>query len=221
MAASVGANALAHIGLGDAQQIHHVLLTDAAAFRLGLVVAFASATLFLMTAWGLYRLLRPVNPDVALLFLLLNTVGVAVQCASLLQLVNAMLIGQGGGGDLAPLQATALAQLSIETYRTGFVATQLFFGAWLFPLGYLVLRSGFLPRILGILLVADGVAEMIWFLQEFLLSTHPMITKPGTIVSLLAEVGLALWLLIKGVKPTGTHPTLAVGVPDPTPATVH
>jgi len=48
-----------------------------------------------------------------------------------------------------------------------------------------------------------------------------MITKPGTIVSLFAEVGLALWLLIKGVKPTDTHPTLAVGVPDPTPATVH
>ncbi len=220
MAASVGANALAHIGLGDAQQIHHVLLTDAAAFRLGLVVAFASAILFLMTAWGLYRLLRRVNPDVALLFLLLNTVGVAVHCASLLQLVTAMLIGQGGVGDLAPLQAS-LAQVSIETYRTGFVATQLFFGAWLFPLGYLVLRSGFLPRILGILLIADGVAEMIWFLQEFLLPTHPMITKPGTIVSLFAEVGLALWLLIKGVKPTDTHPTLAVGVPDPTPATVH
>jgi hypothetical protein len=50
------------------------------------------------------------------------------------------------------------------------------------------------------LLILDGVAEMVWFLQALLLPDHPEIKTPGTVVSLLAEVGLALWLLIRGVR---------------------
>ncbi|MBK6762863.1 MAG: DUF4386 domain-containing protein [Micrococcales bacterium] len=67
------------------------------------------------------------------------------------------------------------------------------------PLGYLVYKSGFLPRVLGVLLILDGVAELIWFFQALLLPDHPEIRTPGTFVSLLAEVGLMLWLLIVGV----------------------
>ena len=52
---------------------------------------------------------------------------------------------------------------------------------------------------LGVLLVLDGVAEMVWFLQGLLMPTHPGIKAPGTVVSLLAEVGLTLWLLVRGV----------------------
>ena len=202
MVASVGANALGHIGLGDAQQIYGAITTSGWAFRLGLVVAFVSAFLFLMAAWGLYVLLRPVNQDLALLFLLLNTVGVAIQCASMLQLVSAMLMVDVGGGlpSFQAAQSEAMAQLAINVYRTGFVTAQLFFGTWLFPLGYLVYKSGLLPRFLGVLLILDGVAEMIWFLQALLLPAYPQIKVPGTFVSLLAEVGLALWLLIMGVK---------------------
>jgi hypothetical protein len=155
-----------------------------------------------MAAWGLYVLLRPVNQDLALLFLLLNTVGVAIQCASMLQLVSAMLMVDVGGGlpSFQAAQSEAMAQLAINVYRTGFVTAQLFFGTWLFPLGYLVYKSGLLPRFLGVLLILDGVAEMIWFLQALLLPAYPQIKVPGTFVSLLAEVGLALWLVIKGVK---------------------
>ena len=210
---SVLANVLGHIGLGNAQQIYGSITTSGWSFRLGLVVAFVSAFLFLMAAWGLYVLLRTVNQDVALLFLLLNAVGVGVQCASLLQLVSAMLMVDSGAAPTTfqPAQTEAMALLAINVYRTGFVAAQLFFGTWLFPLGYLVYKSGFLPRILGVLLILDGVAEMIWFLQAFLLPAYPQIKVPGTAVSLLAEVGLALWLLIKAVKVT--TPTIAVSAP--------
>ena len=214
---SVLANLLGHIGLGNAQQIYGSITTAGWSFRLGLVVAFVSAFLFLMAAWGLYVLLRTVNQDVALLFLLLNAVGVAVQCASLLQLVSAMLIVDAGAAPTTyqPAQTEAMTLLAIHGYRMGFVAAQLFFGTWLFPLGYLVYKSGFLPRILGVLLILDGVAEMIWFLQAFLLPAYPQIKAPGTAVSLRAEVGLALWLLIKAVKVTA--PTIAVSAPSGAP----
>jgi len=206
MVVSVLANALGHIGLGDAQQIYVSVTTHPWLFRLGLVFAFVSAFLFLMTAWGLYVLLQTVNRDLALLFLLLNAVGVAIQCASLLQLISAIQ---------AP-EVPATAQLAANVYRGGFAAAQLFFGTWLFPLGYLVIKSRFLPRLLGILLILDGFAEMIWFIQALLLPAYPAIKVPGTVVSLLAEVGLALWLLIKGVSssaPASVVPPAPQGAP--------
>ncbi|MGB7979818.1 MAG: DUF4386 domain-containing protein [Candidatus Nanopelagicales bacterium] len=199
MVASVLADALGHIGLGSAPEILDSMTASPQAFRLGLVFAFLSAFLFLMAAWGLYVLLRPVSRDLALLFLLLNTVGVAIQCASLLHLVSAMHLAAGVEG-LPTLESQALALAAAEVFRSGFVMAQLFFGTWLFPLGYLVMKSGFLPRLLGMLLILDGVAEMVWFLQALLLPDHPEIKTPGTVVSLLAEVGLTLWLLIRGVR---------------------
>lgn len=125
---------------GQAEQIYNSITTGPGWFRLGLVAAFVTAFLFLMAAWGLYVVLRTVNKELALLFLILNAVGVAIQCASLLHLVYAMLIGglPSALPGVAAAEAQALALLAINVHRTGFVAAQLFLGTWLFPLGYLV-----------------------------------------------------------------------------------
>jgi hypothetical protein len=82
----------------------------------------------------------------------------------------------------------------------GLITAQVFFCTWLFPLGYLVYKSRFLPSLFGVLLVLDGFGVLIWFLQAFLLPDYPAIRYPGLIVSFVAEVGLALWLLVKGVN---------------------
>jgi len=200
--ASVLATMLGQIGLGEAQQVYQAIATNEGSFRLGLVIALISTFLFLMSAWGLYVLLRPVSKDLALLFLLLNAVGAAIAGASMLSLVSAMLQGDGANHMQAysAAQLEGLAYLSINVYKTGSVTAQLFFGTWLFPLGYLVYKSQFLPRFLGVLLMLDGIAVLIWFLQALLLPAYPAITYPGLAVSFIAEVGLALWLLVKGVK---------------------
>ena len=200
--AMVLADTLGHIGRGTTEQVYQAIVTNAGSFRLGLVIALISAFLFLMVAWSLYVLLRPVNRNLALLFLLLNTVGVAIQCASMFPLVSAMLQGDGVSHMQAysAAQLEGLAYLSINVYKTGFVTAQLFFGTWLFPLGYLVYTSRLLPRVLGVLLVLDGIAVLIWFLQALLLPDFSAIRYPGLLVSFIAEVGLALWLLVKGVK---------------------
>jgi hypothetical protein len=200
--AMVLADSLGHIGRGTAEQVYQAIVTNAGSFRLGLVIALISAFLFLMVAWGLYVLLRPVNRNLALLFLLLNIVGVAIQCTSMFPLVSAMLQGDGASHMQAysAAQLEGLAYLSISVYKTGFVTAQLFFGTWLFPLGYLVYKSRLLPRVLGVLLVLDGIAVLIWFLQALLLPDYPEIRYPGLVVSFVAELGLALWLLVKGVK---------------------
>jgi hypothetical protein len=200
--AMVLADTFGHIGRGTAEQVYQGIVTNEGSFRVGLVIGLISAFLFLMTAWGLYVLLRPINKNLALLFLLLNTVGVAIQCASMFPLVSAMLQADGASHMQAysAAQLEGLAYLSINVYQISFVTAQLFFGTWLFPLGYLVYKSGFLPRFLGVLLMLDGVAVLIWFLQALLLPDYHAITYPGLAVSFIAEVGLALWLVVKGVK---------------------
>jgi hypothetical protein len=206
--ASVLAGVLGSIGLGTVPQISEAILTDPGSFRLGLVIALISGCLFLVVAWGLYVILRPVNRDLALLFLALNAVGVAIQGAAFLSLVSALLqtdvVSHMQAYSAAQLEG--LAYLSIGVYKAGWVTAQLFFGTWLFPLGYLVYKSGLLPRWLGVLLVLDGIAVMIWFLQALLLPDYPAVRYPGLVVSFIAEVGLALWLLFKGVKVVDAGP---------------
>ena len=200
--ASVLATMLGQIGLGDAPQVYQAITTNEGSFRLGLVVALTTGFLFLMVAWGLYVLLRPVNRNLALLFLLLNAVGVAIQGASMLSLVSALLQGDPASHMQAysAAQLEGLAYLSINVYKAGWVTAQLFFGTWLFPLGYLVYKSGILPRFLGVLLVLDGIAVLIWFLQALLLPDYNAIHYPGLALSFVAEFGLALWLVVMGVK---------------------
>jgi hypothetical protein len=207
IAASLLATALGQIGLGTPPQVYQAILTNEGSFRLGLVIAFVTGFLFLMVAWGLYVVLRPVNRNLALLFLLLNAVGVAIQGASMLGLVSALLQGDASSHMQAysAAQLEGLAYLSINVYKAGWVTAQLFFATWLFPLGYLVYRSSFLPRFLGVLLVLDGFAVLIWFLQAFLLPDYPAIRYPGLVVSFAAELGLGLWLLVKGVKVDSTR----------------
>lgn len=203
--ASVLADVLGHIGIGTAEQTYQAITTHVASFRLGLVIAFVSTFLFFMAAWGLYVLLRSINERLALLFLLLNAIGVAIQGASMLSLVSAMSLG--GGADhlqaLTAAQVETLVYHSIHVHRTGFATAQLFFGTWLFPLGYLVYKSRSLPRFLGVLLMVDGIAVLLWFTQALVLPAHPEITYPGLAVSFVAEVGLALWLFVKGLNPVG------------------
>lgn len=197
--ANVLASRLGHIGLSDADTLRAAITGNEMLFRLGLVAAISSALLFVLTAWALYVLLRPVNEPVALLLLVLNAIGVAVQCASYLPLLA--VLAQSDSVGLTGPQLEGLSMLAVSTHQTGFVMAQVFFSAWLFPLGWLVLRSGFLPRFLGWLLLLDGVAVLVWFLQALLAPGYPEISYPSWAVGFVAEVGFALWLVVKGVPP--------------------
>jgi hypothetical protein len=190
---------------GDAAVTAQKILANELLFRISFVTELVSALFFVLAAWALYALLKPVNKNIALLFLLLNVCGVAIECASVLDLSTAMTL-LSGTDYLTAFPATQLqaqALLHIDAYNNGFMMAQLFFGSWLLPLGYLAYRSGFLPRLLGILLIVDFIGVMIWFLQFFLFPDAGVISYPGLVVSFIAEVSLTLWLLVKGVKVSG------------------
>ncbi len=187
---------------GDAAATAQKIMASAGQFQTGFMCDLLSAILFLLTAWALYVLLKPVNNDLALLFLLLNLVGVAIQCFSDLNLfVSLQLLG---GADYLKVfqtdQLQALAMFFLYVYKNGFAMAQLFFGAWLFPLGYLVYKSGFLPKILGIVLMVHCIAWLSTFFQSFLFPGFDAIIYLSYPLGFIAEFGLTLWLLIMGVK---------------------
>lgn len=186
---------------GDAVATAENIQASEGLFRLGFLSDILAGILFLMVAWALYVLLRPVNKSIALLFLLLNLGGVAVQCLNMLNLFSAALL-LNGAEYLKVFQSDqlqALAMFFLNLHESGFQIAQFFFAAWLFPLGYLIYRSGFLPKILGIVVMVECFAWLFYPMQFFFFP-NVFITYLSSAVGFIGEFSLTLWLLIIGVK---------------------
>jgi len=190
------------IVFGDAAGTANNIIASQWLFRVGFVSELLSALFFLSAAWALYSLLKPVNNNLALLFVLLNLCGVGVESINMLNQYAALQLLSGASylNVFQTAQLQALAMSYLYSYTDGFMIAQIFYGAWLLPLGYLVFKSGLLPRILGILLIIDFFGVLIWFFQFFLLPGYAVITYPGLAASFVAEFSLAVWLLVKGVR---------------------
>jgi len=187
----------------DAEAIAHNIMASDWLFRIGFVSFILAALFFLLAAWGLYVLLKPVNKYLALLFVLLNLGGVAVWCASLsFDLGAQLLLSDADFLKAFPAdQSQALAMLFLMVYKNGFMIAQIFLALWVLPLGYLVLKSGYLPRFLGIFLLIDCLVLLIWVFQYFLFyPENEVISGLCLAISFIAEGSLCLWLLIKGAN---------------------
>lgn len=187
---------------GDAAATAANIIAKGMRFRIGFVSDAVAGVLFLLAAWALYVLLKPVNKNVALLFLLLNLGGVAVQCINMLNLFSAVLLLSGADylRVFQPGQLQAQAMLFINLYENGFMIAQLFYGAWLFPLGFLVFKSGYLPRILGIVLMVECFGWLMYPFQFFLFPSYVVVSYLSSAVGFVGEFSLTLWLLIMGAK---------------------
>jgi len=189
--ASIFADFFGKIGFGGSQAIINRILSNEFFFRIGFILGLFSALFFLITAWLLYVILKPVNKNIALLFLLLNICGVAVHSLSILNLIAGMIVLQ---------ENLTQAVLFINLYKNGFNISQIFYGAWVFPLGYLIYRSKFIPKILGIFLMVDCFAILTYFLQFFLFPEYKIIAYICYAISAVSEFSLTFWLIIKGIK---------------------
>jgi hypothetical protein len=190
------------IEFGNATATANNILASEPLFRIGFVSDVLAGVLFLFAAWALYLLLKPVNENIALLFLLLNLGGVVIQCANMLNLFSAVLLLSGADylKVLRPDQLQTLAMFFLYLFKHGFMIAQFFYGAWLFPLGYLVFKSGYLPKILGIILMIECFVWLMYPFQFFLFPTYEVISYLSFAVGFIGEFSLTLWLLIKGVK---------------------
>lgn len=190
------------IVFGDAAATASNILASEGLFRMGFISDVLAGVLFLLTAWALYVLLKPVNKNIALLFLLLNLGGVAIQCINMLNLFSAILLLNGEAYlNVLPIeQLQALAMFFLNLHKNGFMIAQFFFAAWLLPLGYLVFKSGYFPKALGIIVMIECFGWLMYPFQFFLFPGYEVISYLSFAIGFIGEFGLTLWLLIMGAK---------------------
>lgn len=151
----------------------------------------------------LYLLLRPVSESLALLATLANLVQTAVLAANKLTLLLPLFLLEGAGTTLkafSPQQLEALSLLAINVHGHGFGIGLVFFGVACLVRGHLILRSGYLPAALGMLMVIAGIAYLANSFALLLVPSFQASIFPGVLVpAFVAELAFASWLVVKGV----------------------
>ena len=172
-------------------------------FRLGIVSDLLTGTLALAVTFALYRLLKGVDHELAVLMVVLG--GLMVTPIYFVNTINdaAALLLVRGSDALSALdkpQRDALALLFLRLHHAGEVANELFWGLWLFPFGVLTIRSGFIPRFLGIWLILNGFAYVILSLMGILSPGYEATGFNIALPFMLGEIAIMLWLLIMGAR---------------------
>ena len=172
-------------------------------WRFGIAAEFVLLISAVTLALILFVLLRPVSRELALLAVFFNLVSLAVEAVAALNLVAA-LFPLGHAGYLTafqPEQLYAMATLSVKSHSYGFGVALIFFGCECLVLGYLIFRSGYLPKAVGVLM---QIAGLCYLTNSFALIVSPSLADrlfPAILLpAFVGEVSLCLWLLVKGVN---------------------
>lgn len=200
-------------GLGEAYIPSRILMSgDAAAtvanirssdllYRVGFATFMIESLCDITIVLLMYALLKPVNKQISLLAGFIGLVGTAVFAVAELFYIAPVLILGGSAGYLntfPPEQLNSLVLLSLKFYSYGGMITTAYYGmSWLLR-GYLIFRSGYLPKFLGVLMAIGGLGFLV---RNFLLILTPayasqvllMLMFPGGLV-------LAIWFVVKGVN---------------------
>ena len=188
---------------GDAAATANNILGSETLFRAGLAGDILGYVASIAVAMILYVLLEPVSRNLALLSAFLTITANAIfGLNGLFHLAAVIVLGDADAlQGFDPQQVQALAYLSLRLHGYGFAIGLIFFGCFLVLLGYLVYRSGYLPRSLGVLLVVGGLGYLTNSFAQLLAPALAASLLPWVLLPpFLAELGLALWLTVKGVN---------------------
>ena len=187
---------------GDATATASNILAHQSLFRAYIVIGLVSELLFIFVVLALYRLLKGVSLQLATVMVILILIDAPLAFLSAANEV-ATLTFVRGANFLAVFdkpQRDALATLLINFDRQGVLVSEMFWGLWLLPLGLLVYRSGFLPRLLGVWLFINGLAYVTISSTGLLLPQHLKTVSTIATPVLFGEVAFMLWLLIVGAR---------------------
>jgi hypothetical protein len=182
---------------GDSAATAAEIVAREGTFRLGVVAWLLIAVLDVVIAWALYRVFRPVSSAVSMLAAAFRLVYTAVLIVAVGQLWRALdvLSGDRYLQALPADQINAHALLELSAFQHVYDAGLLLFGVHLALLGYLSLKSGFIPRVIGALLVVSGAGYAFDTVGVVLALDLPFRVA---LYTFLGEFLLALWLLVAG-----------------------
>ena len=194
---------------GDGAATAERLRTYGGLVRTGIAAELLSSILFVFVALVLYRLFEPVSKGPALAMMVLILLSFPISLAGVVNEVAALNLAGAGdaGGFLSAVdthERDAMAYLFLRLHSQTIFVAELFWGLWLFPFGVCVMRSGFIPRVLGVLLMVAGCSYVaVGFAELALPRSAQAIGRVAGILT-LAEVPIIFWLLIWGAKPQRT-----------------
>jgi len=187
---------------GDATATARNIIAAELTYRMGILTDFVALLLFIFLVVSLYNLLKGVDKWQAMLMVLFVSVGVAIGLANLLNKIVPLILLSGADYlsvfTKPQLDALALSFLSLNS--SGNTVDTVFWGLWLFPFGILVIKSGFFPRVLGILLMVAGFGLLTSSVTSIVLPAYEHVVSQATMPLGLGEFPIIFWLLIKGAK---------------------
>src|SRR5712672_207389 len=188
---------------GNATATANNIAASETLFRLGIAAQLIGQAGFIFVALALYHLLKGVNRRQASLMVTLIVVSIPIAFLNELNSIAALVLVRGA--DFLSIfekpQRDAMAMQFLNLHNRGLGLVAIFWGLWLFPLGLLVYRSGFVPRILGVLLMVNCFAYPVTSFTSLLLPQYEDIVSRWMMPLQFGELLFMLWLLIKGAKP--------------------
>lgn len=186
---------------GDAASTANNIMASQGLFRVGMVTDSLVFLIEIALTVLLYVLVKPVNKTLSLVAAFSRLAMTVIQGINLLNhfIILLLLSGASYLTIFAPDQLQALVMLFLNAHESAVLIWGLFFGLHLLVLGYLVYKSGYLPKVLGILLL---IVALCYLIQDFGNMLFPEYKALFTSIGSLAflEIAFPLWLLIKGVN---------------------
>lgn len=204
---------------GDATATANHLRASETLLRFGIASELTVATMFIFVVLALYRLLKGVDENHAMAMVTLLLISVPISFLNVLSEIAALVLAKRAAflSVFEPRQLDALALLFLRLHGQGLFLAEVFWGLWLFPFGMLVIRSGFIPRVLGVLLIIAGSAYLVGSCTALFLPPYAQPVSRFAMLLEAAELPIVLWLVIWGAKaqqpadarrPDHSHPVI-------------
>lgn len=190
---------------GDAVATVNNILDKEFLLRLGIFSNLFCQVVFLFLALTLYRLFEDVSKKLSITLLAIVIASVPVAFVISFNHLNALYVMKESLlSQIATTEKVMLATAYLKQFDYGISVIGIFWGLWLIPFGQLVVKSGFIPKIIGYLLIMGGISYIIDASTFILIPQYYSVSNVMTaIFATLAEFSAILWLLIKGVKEKG------------------
>jgi hypothetical protein len=189
---------------GDPARTVENIAASQGLFRIDIACGLVCYVAFLFLPLAFYRLLSDVSPSAAGLMVLLAIVSVPIALGNLVNKfdVLTLLSGKAYLAHYSADQLNAAVMLALARYDSGVLVAKIFWGLWLLPLGYLLFRSGRVPKVLGILLMLGCFGYLVDVFGATLFSGYSStrIARLARVPASIGEIGTCLWLLIFGAR---------------------
>jgi len=176
---------------GDTAVTASNILANETLFRLSIVSSLLVQVVNIFVVVFLYKLLNPVNRNMAVMMVIFILLGAPI--AMLNEVNNAAVLLVLNSDE----PAYGMMNLFLDLHEVGIQIAGIFWGLWLFPMGYLVYKSNYIPRIIGVLLMIGCFGYLI---DSFLFLLVPDVGVAVSQFTFIGELLLPLWLVIKGVN---------------------